>query len=189
MPPSIHPPDLNLAHRMTVLETERLALRRFTPDDAEFVLRLLNEPSFIENIGDKGVRTVEQAAGYLTDGPIHSYDRHGHGLYLVEQTATGQPIGMCGLIKREQLADVDLGYAYVPEAWSRGYAFEAAAAVLRYGRDELGFTKTLAIVSPGNAGSIRLLEKLGFSFVELMQVAPGGEDTALYERVDPAAAL
>jgi ribosomal-protein-alanine N-acetyltransferase len=171
---------------MTVLETERLVVRPFTPDDAEFILRLLNEPSFIENIGDKAVRTTEQAAAYLADGPIRSYGRHGHGLCLVSVKETGQPIGMCGLIRRDTLPDVDLGYAYVPEAWSRGYAFEAAAAVLRHGRDELGFGKTLAIVSPGNAGSIRLLERLGFSFVELVQMQPGAGDTALYERIDPA---
>lgn len=145
-----------------VAETGRLALRRFTPADAPFVLRLLNEPSFIHNIGDRGVRTAEDAARYLRDGPIASYARHGHGLYLVALKASSQPIGMCGLLKRDHVREVDLGYAFLPEFWSSGYAREAAEAVLGIAKT-LRLSRLLAFVSPGNAASIRLLHKLGFA--------------------------
>src|SRR5687767_1434093 len=103
---------------MLVLETPRLILRHFTVEDAAFIVRLLNEPSFITNIGDKGVRTLEQAAAYLREGPIASYVRYGHGLYAVVLRETLQPIGMCGLLKRQHLDDIDLGYAFLPEVWS-----------------------------------------------------------------------
>ncbi|HSU17732.1 GNAT family N-acetyltransferase [Longimicrobium sp.] len=167
---------------MTVVETERLVLREFTPEDAEFILRLLNEPSFIANIADRGVRTTDDAAAYLTDGPIRSYAAHGHGLWLVALKEAGmQPIGMCGLLRREQFEDVDLGYAFLPEFWSRGFAFEAAAAVLEYGKRSLGLARAIALVAPHNAGSIRLLEKLGFAFSSHVQMKPGAPDTAVYE--------
>ena len=171
-----------------VLETERLVLRRFAAGDSAFILRLLNEPSFIENIGDRGVRTLEQAERYLADGPIESYRRHGHGLWLVALKETLQPIGMCGLLKRDQLPDVDLGYAFLPEFWSSGYAHESARAVLDWaGSRRIG--RILAIVSPGNAPSIRLLEKLGFAFERLTAMSPGASDVAVYGlRLDAASA-
>src|SRR5258707_11164405 len=101
------------------MDTERLRLRRFTLDDAAFALRLLNEPSFIHNIGDRNVRTLEQAAAYLTSGPLASYARHGHGLELVELKESQRPIGMCGLLKRDAFPDVDVGYAFLPDFWAR----------------------------------------------------------------------
>ncbi|HEY0514965.1 MAG TPA: GNAT family N-acetyltransferase [Thermoanaerobaculia bacterium] len=165
---------------MTVLETDRLLLRRLTLDDAEFILRLLNEPSFLKNIGDKGVRTLEQAAGYLREGPIASYRLHGHGSYLVALKESRQPIGMCGLLKRDQFEEVDIGYAFLPEFWSRGYAFEAAAAVLDFGRRTLGLGKIIALVSPGNAGSINLLEKLGFTPSGTVRMKPDADEVAVY---------
>jgi RimJ/RimL family protein N-acetyltransferase len=166
---------------MIVLETNRLLLRYFTSDDAAFILRLLNEPSFIQNVGDKGVRTLEQASSYLLEGPIKSYQIHGHGLYLVALKESLQPIGMCGLLKRDQFEDIDLGYAFLPEHWSKGYAFESASAVLKFGLNVLGRTKTLAIVSPGNAASIKVLHKLGFSFSKFVQMPPDNSEVALYE--------
>jgi ribosomal-protein-alanine N-acetyltransferase len=171
---------------MTVVETDRLTLRHFTPDDAEFILRLLNEPSFHENIGDRGVRTLEQAVGYLADGPIKSYEQHGHGLYLVVLKETGQPIGMCGLIKRETLDHPDVGYAFLPEFWSRGFAYESASAVLDFGRRELAMETILAIVSPANAASIGVLRKLGFAYLHTVQMKPDGLETAVYELNLPA---
>jgi RimJ/RimL family protein N-acetyltransferase len=171
-----------------VLESERLILRRFATGDSPFILRLLNEPSFIENIGDRGVRTLEHAERYLTDGPIESYRRHGHGLWLVALKETLQPLGMCGLLKRDQLPDVDLGYAFLPEFWSSGYAHEAARAVLDWARSRR-IPRILAIVSPGNAPSIRLLEKLGFAFERLTAMSPGAPEVALYAlRLDAASA-
>jgi [ribosomal protein S5]-alanine N-acetyltransferase len=144
------------------LDTERLRLRPFTLADAPYVLAQLNQPSFLEQIGDRGVRTLEQAEAWLRSGPWPSYAAHGHGLLAVEERATGQVVGMCGLLKREALPEPDLGYAFLPGAWGRGYATEAARAVLLHAGHVLGLARVLAIVSPGNAPSIRVLEKLGF---------------------------
>jgi RimJ/RimL family protein N-acetyltransferase len=166
---------------MIVLETDRLLLRHFTLDDAAFILRLLNEPSFIQNVGDKGVRTLEQASGYLLEGPIKSYQIHGHGLYLVALKESLQSIGICGLLKRDQFEDVDLGYAFLPEFWSKGFAFESASAILKFGLNVLGRTKMLAIVSPGNAASIKVLKKLGFAFSQYVQLSLHDPEVALYE--------
>lgn len=160
---------------MTPLLTDRLLIRPFTLDDAPFILRLLNEPSFIANIADKGVRTKEQAQDYLQQGPLASYATHGHGLWMVEHHGTGAPMGMCGLIKRDSLPEVDLGYAFLPEFWGQGFAREAAEACLAFGRETLGLRGMLAIVSPGNAPSIRLLEALAFRPTGRMELAPGDE--------------
>jgi [ribosomal protein S5]-alanine N-acetyltransferase len=165
---------------MTVLETDRLLIRHLTVDDAEFILRLVNEPSFIANIGDRGIRSHEQASNYLLDGPIRSYAEHGHGPYLVALKQSLEPIGMCGLLRRAQFKDADLGYAFLPEFWAQGYAFEAASAVLRFAHESLGFQRTLGLVSPDNIPSIKLLEKLGFEFSELRQMKPSGLPTAVY---------
>src|SRR5688572_22755093 len=158
---------------MKVLETERLALRKLSPHDAEFILELLNEPSFLENIGDKGVRTSADAVRYIQDGPVASYERFGFGLYLVELKATGIPIGICGLLKRESLQDVDVGFAFLPRFWSKGYAVESAAAVIKHGRNALGIGRIVAITAPGNHGSIKVLEKIGLKFERLMKLSEG----------------
>lgn len=143
------------------LQTDRLLLEHFSFEDCEFILRLLNEPSFIENIGDKGVRDLEGARAYLRDGPMASYAANGFGLFRVGLKESGDCIGMCGLISREILDDVDIGYGFLPEFWGQGYAFESAAAVMRYGREQLGFKRIVAVVSPGNTSSVKLLQKLG----------------------------
>lgn len=160
------------------IETPRLHLRPFTLDDAAFSLRLLNEPSFHEHIGDKGVRDLDGARAYLASGPMASYAAHGHGLLAVVLKATGEPIGMCGLLKREHLEHPDLGYAFVPEAWGQGYALEAARAVM----NDAKLPRVLALVSPGNASSVRLLEKLGFARIAH---AAANEGTAVFERRIP----
>ncbi|MDE3245120.1 MAG: GNAT family N-acetyltransferase [Acidobacteriota bacterium] len=166
---------------MKVLETDRLALRPFTPEDAAFILRLLNESAFFQYIGDKGVRTLEQAAGYLRDGPIRSYELHGHGLMRVELKETGQAIGMCGLLRRKPDQDPDLGYAFLPEAWGQGYALEAAKCALETGAGLLGFQRILALVMPGNVRSIRLLEKIGFTWVGTTPLHPDEPPDSVYE--------
>src|ERR1700704_4791358 len=111
---------------MTILETDRLLLRKLTADDAEFILDLLNQPSFLQFIGDKGVRTLDDARQYILAGPVASYERFGFGLYLTALKESQVSIGICGLIKRETLEDVDVGFAFLPQFWSKGYAFEAA---------------------------------------------------------------
>ena len=133
-------------------------------EDAPFMLALLNEPSFIRNIGDRGVRTEEHARAYIADGPLASYARHGFGLCAVTLADEPSPIGICGLLRREALPDPDIGFAFLPPYWGKGYAFEAASAVLAHARGALRMPRLLAIVNPDNAGSIRLLEKLGFGF-------------------------
>jgi [ribosomal protein S5]-alanine N-acetyltransferase len=149
---------------MQTLETERLRLRPFTTDDAPFVLTLLNEPSFLRFIGDKKVRNLEDARQYLLTGPIASYNIHGFGIMLVELKDTNIPIGMCGLIKREDLPAPDIGFAFIPDYWRQGFAFEAATAVMNDARERLKLTNVLAIVNPDNDSSIKLLERLGLRF-------------------------
>jgi len=152
--------------------TSRLTLRRLTEDDAEFIVGLLNEPSFLQFIGDRGVRTLDDARAYIRKGPIASYERFGFGLLLVTRNEDGAPIGMCGLLKRDALEDVDVGFAFRPAYWSQGYAFEAASAVIAHGQTTFGLTRVAAITQPDNVGSIRVLEKLGLRF-ERMVTMPG----------------
>jgi RimJ/RimL family protein N-acetyltransferase len=165
---------------MIVLETERLVLRRLSSDDAEFILELLNQPSFLHYIGDKGVRNNDDALNYIQTGPVASYERFGFGLYLVELKDTAVPIGICGLLKRDSLPDVDVGFAFLPDYWSRGYAFEAAAAVMNYGREVLGLRRIVAITSLDNDASIRLLEKMGLKFEGLIKLAEGQPEVKLF---------
>jgi len=161
-----------------VLETERLALRRLTADDTGFVYELVNEPSWIRFIGDRGVRSLEDARAYLDKGPLEMYRRFGFGLWVVELKETGEATGLCGLIKRDALADVDIGFAFLPRFWRRGYALESASAVLAYGREILELDRIVAITSPDNDASIRLLEKIGLRFEQNIQFA--GEPTKLF---------
>jgi RimJ/RimL family protein N-acetyltransferase len=165
-----------------VLETDRLTLRRLTTDDAGFLVELLNEPSFLLHIGDKGVRTEADACRYLEAGPRASYDRFGFGLYRVGLKGTGEPIGMCGLLKREWLADVDIGFAFLPRFWAKGYAFEAASGVLLHARDAFGLKRVVAITSPDNAASIRLLAKLGFRFERMARASEKEPEVRLFAR-------
>ena len=165
---------------MKQIKTERLTLRQFTPSDAEFIIRLLNEQSFIQNIGDRGVRTIADAEKYLENGPISSYARNGFGLLAVTLTDTDQVIGMCGHIKRPALEDVDIGYAFLPEFWSKGYALESAQAVMSYAKDALGLKRVVAIVDPANARSIHLLEKIGMTFEKMMKLSEDDIDLKLF---------
>lgn len=144
------------------ISTGRLVLRPFTLGDDVFILRLLNDPGFVRHIADKGVRDLEGARRYLRDGPLASYARWGFGLWRVELADDDTPIGMAGLLKRDYLPDMDIGYAFLPEHGGQGYAREAAAGVLDYARGRLNAPRVLAIVKEDNARSIRLLERLGF---------------------------
>jgi RimJ/RimL family protein N-acetyltransferase len=147
---------------MNVLATDRLLLRWFRADDAAFIVALVNDPAWLRYIGDKNVRTLEDARRYLENGPIDMYARLGFGLYLVALKETGESVGMCGLIKRKELDDVDLGFAFLPQFRGLGFAIEACSAVLSYARTALGLTRVVAICSPDNRASTRVLEKLGF---------------------------
>ena len=148
----------------TILETERLTLRQLIPGDAPFIFQLVNEPSFIENIGDRNVRSEEDAVRYIKEGPMASYERYGYGLYKVELRQTSTPIGICGPLKRETLEYPDIGFAFLPPFWGQGYALESSAAVMNYSREVLGLKNIAAITTPTNEPSIKLLAKLGFMF-------------------------
>jgi len=163
-----------------VLETERLILRRLSTDDAEFVLELLNEPSFLRYIGDRGVRNLEEAKQYILNRLVTSYERNGFGLYLVELKESSIPIGISGLVKRDTLPDPDIGFAYLPAYWSKGYAVESAAAVMNYAREVLGLTRIVAITSLDNEASAKLLGKIGLRFERLIKLSEDAEEVKLF---------
>ena len=171
-----------------MIETDRLDLHELSADsadDAAFILRLLNEPSFIRNIGDRGVRSLDDAAAYLRKGPVASYRNHGFGLYRMDAKASGEPIGMCGLLKRDTLDDADLGYALLPEFCGHGYAVEAATAVLAHARATLGLGRILAITDPANQASMRLLEKLGFRLEKQVRLSEDDIELNLFASQAP----
>src|SRR3954468_25026348 len=137
--PGVKMPEKSVS-TLKVLETDRLIVRWLTPEDAEFILRLVNEPSWLRVIGDNGIRTIEGARAYILKGPVEMYSRLGFGLYLVELKEEGVSIGICGLIKRGSLEDVDIGFAFLPKFWGKGYAYESASAVMAYGKRIFGLT-------------------------------------------------
>jgi RimJ/RimL family protein N-acetyltransferase len=163
-----------------VLETDRLVLRRLELSDAAFILELLNDPSFLRFIGDKGVRSLEDACEYLRTGPIASYERFGFGLYLTERREDGVPMGICGLLKRDSLNDVDVGFAFLPRYWAKGYAFESASAVLAHGRTAFGLGRIVAITSSDNTASMCLLEKLGLKFESMVRLSEDRPEVRLF---------
>ena len=148
----------------SILETPRLRLSELQRTDAPFLMELLNEPAFLQNIGDKQVRSIEDAYRYLQEGPWASYAAHGFGLWRVDLLTDGTPIGICGLLKRPFLLHADLGYAVLQRFWSRGYALEAAQATLDYARTRFQLRTLFAMTALENPASIRVLEKLGFRF-------------------------
>jgi RimJ/RimL family protein N-acetyltransferase len=164
---------------VNILETARLRVRTARPDDHAFFYALVNDPAFIEHIGDKGIRTLDEARSALLSGPIAMQEERGHSLYVVELKDNSTPIGMCGLIKRDTLDCVDIGYAYLPDWRGQGYAFEAAQAVLAHA-PTLGIQRLLAIVSPGNVASNGLLRKLGMRFERFTHLVPEDKGTNLY---------
>ena len=165
---------------MTLLTTARLALRPFTPDDAAFIVELLNDPGWLRNIGDRKVRTQDDARDYLRKGAMAHAAQHGFALSAVQRSIDGALIGMCGLIRREGLDDVDLGYALLPAYRGRGYAREAAAAWLAWGFERCGLKRIVAITSVDNAASGNVLEAIGMRFKRRLRVAGHDDDSLLY---------
>ncbi|MEO7497185.1 MAG: GNAT family N-acetyltransferase [Massilia sp.] len=164
---------------MDIARTARLLLRTVTLDDAPFYLALVNDPQFIAHIGQRHIHSLAASRAALADGPIAMQAKFGHALYTVTLAADATAVGMCGLIKRGTLPDVDLGYAFLPQFRGQGYAFEAAAAMLAHAR-ALGLPRLMAIASPGNLASIGLLRKLGMVFVETRSFEPGDPGTSIY---------
>jgi len=169
---------------MKVLETDRLTLRRLETGDAPFVFELVNDPAFIRFIGDKGVRNLDDARNYILNGPVASYERYGFGLFAVELNAGGIPIGICGILKRDTLAAPDIGFAFLPAYRNKGYAFESAAAVIAYARNTLGLTRILAITSPDNEASGRLLKKIGLRFERLVTLSEDANEVKLFSSTE-----
>jgi len=165
---------------VTVLETTRLVLRWMTTDDAPFILELVNEPSWLHFIGDRGVRTMEDARNYIRNGPIEMYTRLGFGLYLAERKEDGAPIGICGLLKRDSLEDADIGFALLPRFWGEGYAYESTSAVMAYGKQVLGLKRIVAVTSTGNERTVRLLEKLGLCFERMIRLSGDADEVQLF---------
>ena len=155
-------------------------LRRLTVDDAAFILELLTDPAFMRFVGDRGVRNIEDARNYIVHGPLESYERLGFGLLRVELKDTGVAIGICGLLKRPALDDVDLGFAVLPQFRGAGYAYESAAAVMGHARADLALERIVAIANPANAASIRVLEKIGLRFDRMIRLSAEGPEVGLY---------
>ena len=163
-----------------ILETERLRLRKFTLNDTMFIIELLNSPGWIKYIGDRNVKTEEQAIEYLKNGPLKSYSQNGFGLSLVE-TKDGQGIGMCGILKRDSLENPDIGFAFLPEFTGKGYAYEIASATLSYAINSLKIPKISAITLPQNTSSIKVLEKIGLKFIKSIYQPSSDEELLLFE--------
>lgn len=165
---------------MKILETERLILREIVESDDEFILDLLNQPSFIKYIGDRNVRNVEQSREFIESRFRKSYAENGFGLYLVELKEDRTPIGICGFVKRDTLPNADIGFAFLPQFERKGFAFESAEAVMKYGREKLNLERVLAITTQNNESSIKLLEKLGFKFERLIKMPYDEEELNLF---------
>jgi len=172
-----------------MLQTARLTIEPLGLDDAPFILTLLNDPDFIAQIADRGIRDEAAARRYLEEGPLASYREYGFGLWAVRQRDGGETLGICGLLQRPTLADVDIGYALLPQARGMGIAREAAQAVMHYAIETLGLTRVVAIVAPGNAPSRALLEGLGFEHERMVQLTSEAESLCLYrwEASEPVA--
>ncbi|TFG66455.1 MAG: N-acetyltransferase [Gemmatimonadales bacterium] len=167
-----------------MIQTARLALRKLTEEDAGFILRLLNEPSFLKFVGDKGVRNLDDARRYIREGPIASYAEHGFGLYLVQHRADGSAIGICGLLKRDTLDDPDIGFGLIPEWWSQGLATEATQAILDRARSQHGLKRVVAITAANNDSSKRVLEKIGLEFEKMVCLSDDSPEICLFSTPD-----
>lgn len=168
--------EQNFSNRLnTILQTPRLRLRQLSVDDTGFIIELLNSPGWLQFIGDRNVKTEEQALAYLNNGPFKSYRENGFGLWLVELKQTQQAIGMCGLLKRDYLKSPDIGFAFLPAFMNSGYAYEIAQATVEYANKELKIPTINGITLPDNVRSIRLLEKIGLHFVETL-VPPSSDE-------------
>jgi len=183
MPPDRDKTRANaIVARVTIHETPRLRLRELVAEDAAFIMELVNEPGWIRFIGDRNVHSLEDARGYIERGPQRSYAKHGYGLWLVELLASGEPVGMCGLVRRESLPQADLGFAFLARFQGRGYAREAAAAAVELARERFHLPQLLAITDPQNTASQTVLERVGFHFKKAFRFLETGEDLTMYVR-------
>lgn len=166
-----------------IIETERLVLKELETDDAEFIFRLLNSPGWLKYIGTRNINSLEDAGSYITNKLVQGYKDNGFGFYLAQIKSTNEKTGMCGLVKREGLDNIDIGFAFLPEYEGKGYAFEAASAVMDYAKDTLKIKQIAAITLPYNTGSIKVLEKLGMSFVKNIKLPNDSDELMLYIKI------
>ncbi|MBE2217103.1 MAG: GNAT family N-acetyltransferase [Ignavibacteria bacterium] len=167
-------------NRKVILDTDRLILREFEEEDAGFILRLLNSPGWLKNIGPRGIQTEENAKEYINSKLRKAYTELGFGFYLIELKSGGESVGMCGLVKREGLDDVDVGFALLPEYEGMGYAYEAATAIVEYAANILNISSLSAITIPSNSSSIKLLEKIGLRFSKMIRIPNDPEELMLF---------
>ena len=165
---------------METLETSRLIIDKITITDAPFVLAMLNDDNFISYVADRGVRTIEQAQTYISNRIAASYKEHGFGMAAVRLKGSGETIGMCGLVKRDSLPDIDLGYGFLPAGRGQGYAYEAVVAVMAWGKKELALPRLAAIIHPKNTASRNLAAKIGMSFDSMIRLTPDDDEICLY---------
>ena len=165
---------------MKTLETDRLVIRKLELDDAGFMLDLLNQPSFIQFIGDRGVRTVEEASTYIKERAFAAYEKNGFGPFAVELKTGGRVIGIVSLLDRDELDHVDIGFAFLPDSWRQGFATEATSAVMDFAFQDLGLEKIIAITQPDNIASIKTLDKMGLSFAGMTRLGDEDIDLLLY---------
>ncbi|MDJ0904707.1 MAG: GNAT family N-acetyltransferase [Woeseiaceae bacterium] len=163
-----------------MLETERLTLHEMTPADAGLMLAIWNDPAFVRHVGDRGIRTLDEAQDAMSKGILRLYEEYGYGPYRVVLKDSGDAIGICGLFRRDGIDIPDIGYATLPDYCGRGYAFEAASAVIEYSRSVLGIGRLIAIISPDNAASIGLIGKLGFEFERMHRMPDDDHDVSIY---------
>jgi ribosomal-protein-alanine N-acetyltransferase len=165
---------------VTVIETERLLLRRLTAADAPFILALLTDADFLAQVGDRGVHNLEDARRYVREGPGASYARYGFGLNAIQLKRTSAAVGLCGLLRRDSHPDVEIGFALLPQARGQGVALEAAAATLSWGLNTLALKRVVALTAPDNTASIRILERIGLHFERMVQYSADGHDSRLF---------
>ncbi|MFN2529973.1 MAG: GNAT family N-acetyltransferase [Pyrinomonadaceae bacterium] len=173
--------NMNGMQSSVVVETSRLVIRELTAADAHFILELLNDPLFLRYIGDKGVQTLADARQYIATGPCASYQQNGFGLFAVT-LKDGTAIGMCGILRRPTLSEPDIGFAFLPQYRAQGYAFESASAVTQWAKEKHNLKRLLAIVSPDNEASEKLLGKLQFCVQGLISLSPEQSDVKLFSR-------
>lgn len=162
------------------IETERLYLRRMTLEDAPFMLSIWNDPAFVRNVGDRGIRTVDDAEAALTDGAFALYEKYGYGPYCMILKRDSTQVGICGLFRRDNLEHPDIGFAVLPAFYRSGLTLEAARAVIEYARNDLAIDRLTAIVSPQNMASIALIEKLGMTFERGITMPDEEKEISLY---------
>ncbi|MDQ6623937.1 MAG: GNAT family N-acetyltransferase [Verrucomicrobiota bacterium] len=163
-----------------ILSTARLRLREMSTADDALMLEILNDPPFLEFIADRGVRTLAGARDYIEEKILPSYGEFGFGFYIVELKESGVPIGMCGLVKRPTLEEVDVGFSILERFWGSGYATEAARALMRHGFEALGIPRIVGVTAPHNVRSSAVLEKLGLRFEKMIHLPGYGTETKLY---------